>query len=93
MEGYRKENTPGHFETEVANFIQIGLLQKYLNKKLGENYETNAKKTECEVEWIEKNRKIFRVIFDANKDEFLKMYKEDKVMLIDAIEEVLEEPL
>lgn len=93
MEKFKKENSPEHFEMIVIDHAQRELVRRYLKRQLGENYSASEKKVECELEWVKKNAPIFRVIFNANKDEFLKMYKEDKNMLIDAIEEALEDPL
>lgn len=77
----------------VADHAQRELIKRYLEKNLGENYFASEKKLECELEWVKKYAAIFRVIFNANKEEFLKMYSEDKELLIDAIEEALEDPL
>jgi hypothetical protein len=93
MEQFKKENPPNHFETEVANYVQIGLMKRYLKKELGENYTVSEKKAEYEKNWVEKYQHIFRIIFDENKEEFLRTYKEDKDALINAVEEALEDPL
>lgn len=93
MEKFKKENSPEHFESEVANYVQIGLVKRYLEKNLGEDYASNEKKSECEARWVKEHAPIFRTIFNANKDEFLRMYKENKDALIGAVEEALEDPL
>lgn len=93
MEKFKKENSPEHLEMVAIDHAQRELVRRYLEKQLGENFSASEKKVECELEWVKKYAAIFRVIFNANKDEFLKMYGEDKELLIDAIEEALEDPL
>lgn len=93
MEKPKNENSAEHLEMVAIDHAQRELIKRYLEKNLGEDYAASEKKVEYELRWVKEHAPIFRVIFNANKDEFLKMYKEDKSMLIDAIEEVLEEPL
>lgn len=88
-----KENSAEQSETLVADHAQRELMRRYLERELGENYGSHEKKVACELEWVKKHAPIFRAIFNANKDEFLKIYKEDKNLLVDAIEEALEDPL
>ena len=93
MEKPKSENSAEHLEMVAIDHAQRELIRRYLIKNLGENYGTSERKVECELEWVKKQAPIFRAIFNANKDEFLKMYAENKDMLTDAIEEVLEDPL
>lgn len=89
----KSESSAEHLEMVAIDHTQRELMRRYLEKNLGENYAASEKKLEYELRWVKEQAPIFRAIFNANKDEFLKMYKEDKKMLTDAVEEALEDPL
>ncbi len=42
------------------------------------------------VEWIEKRSPEFRKLFDSNKEQFMKMYRENPEALYTLLEEALE---
>ncbi len=86
-----KHETPEHFGAEVVNYIQLGLLRRYLERELGPDYEAHDRKSECEMRWIKDHAPKFRSIFEKNKDTFLKFYKENRDELIDAVEEMLDQ--
>lgn len=85
-----KHETPEHFEAEVANYIQLGLLRRYLEKELGTDYVTHERKTELESKWIKEYAPKFRSLFNENKATFLQFYKENREGLIEEAEELLE---
>ncbi len=92
-EKIKKENSPEHSELAVINYVQIGLIQRYLKRELGDLVSANPKiKLKYENDWLKEYAPAFREIFNTNKKEFLQMYGKDRDGLIVAVEKELENP-
>lgn len=93
IEKPNKNSPEKHLEAEVANFLQIGLLRKFLEKKLGTDFEKSGRKTEMELVWIKEHAPTFRIIFSENKEALIDAYKKDMESVVDLMEKILEDEL
>ncbi len=91
MENPKKISPEKKLETEVADFVQIGLMQKFLKRELGEDYKNSKKKIETEIRWVKEHALDFRRIFSVkeNKKLFIEAYQSNKDGLIDYVEQFM----
>ena len=87
-----KHETPEHFETEVANYIQLGLIRRYVERERERepNHTDPEWESKCRTQWIEKNASKFRALFNESKMTFLQFYKENREELVKMVEDILE---
>lgn len=94
MENPKKISPEKHLEMEVANYVQAGIMKRFLKRELGKDFEKDEeKKIKMEMIWIKDHAPKFRAIFDANKEAMIEAYKKDKKSVMDLMEKILDDDL